>query len=115
MNGSPAVLTYAACGFLIVVYASGRFNTPPSNRSSTRQTLYWWSCVGYVLSALALFAALSILLQTAAWRTALLGPVQRAVAACSTDRHLGDDDAAAVDPVAEATGRVVPLDLSRMG
>ena len=38
MSGSPAVLTYAACGLLIVVYASGRFNTPPSNRSSTRQT-----------------------------------------------------------------------------
>jgi hypothetical protein len=73
VNGSPAVLTYAACGFLIVVYASGRFNTPPSNRSSTRQTLYWWSCAGYVLSALVLFAALSILLQAAAWRTALLG------------------------------------------
>ena len=73
MNGSPAVLTYAACGLLIVVYASGRFNTPPSNRSSTRQTLYWWSCAGYVLSALALFAALSILLQAATWRTALLG------------------------------------------
>ena len=73
MNGSPAVLTYAACGLLIVVYASGRFNTPLSNRSSTRQTLYWWSCAGYVLSALALFAALSILLQAAVWRTALLG------------------------------------------
>jgi hypothetical protein len=73
VNGSPAVLTYAACGLLIVVYASGRFNTPPSNRSSTRQTLYWWSCAGYVLSALALFAALSILLQAATWRTALLG------------------------------------------
>jgi hypothetical protein len=73
VNGSPAVLTYAACGLLIVVYASGRFNTPPSNRSSTRQTLYWWSCAGYVLSALALFAALSILLQAAVWRTALLG------------------------------------------
>jgi hypothetical protein len=73
VNGSPAVLTYAACGLLIIVYASGRFNTPPSNRSSTRQTLYWWSCAGYVLSALALFAALSILLQAAAWRSALLG------------------------------------------
>jgi hypothetical protein len=73
VNGSPAVLTYAACGFLIIVYASGRFNTPSSNRSSTRQTLYWWSCAGYILSALALFTALSILLQAAAWRTALLG------------------------------------------
>jgi hypothetical protein len=31
------------------------------------------SCAGYVLSALALFAALSILLQAAVWRTALLG------------------------------------------
>jgi hypothetical protein len=59
VNGSPAVLTYAACGLLIVVYASGRFNTPPSNRSSTRQTLYWWSCAGYVLSALALFARIT--------------------------------------------------------
>ena len=54
---SNLVLAYAACGGLIVVYALGRFNTPPSNRSSTRQALYWSSCLGYVLSALALFAA----------------------------------------------------------
>ena len=76
MNGSPAVLTYAACGFLIVVYASGRFNTPPRiyvpplGIQSTGG-----AASAYVLSALALFAALSILLQNVtAWRTALLGP-----------------------------------------
>ncbi len=34
---SNLVLAYAACGGLIVVHALGRFNTPPSNRSSTRQ------------------------------------------------------------------------------
>jgi len=67
------VLPYAACGSLIVIYALGRFNTPPSNRSSTRQALYWSSCVGYVLSALTLFAALSVLLQAGPWRDALLG------------------------------------------
>jgi len=52
-------LTYAACGLLIIAYAWARFNTPPSNRSSTRQTLYWSSAIGYMLSALVLFAALS--------------------------------------------------------
>ena len=67
------IVPYAACGSLIVVYALGRFNTPPSNRSSTRQALYWSSCVGYVLSALTLFAALSVLLQAGPWRDALLG------------------------------------------
>ncbi len=66
-------LTYAACGLLILAYAWARFNTPPSNRSSTRQALYWSSGVGYVLSALALFAALSILLKAGPWRKFLLG------------------------------------------
>jgi len=74
---SNLILAYAACGGLIVVYALGRFNTPPSNRSSTRQALYWSSCLGYVLSALALFAALSILLQAGPWRSALLGPADQ--------------------------------------
>jgi hypothetical protein len=69
-----AGLTYAACGLLIVAYAWARFNTPPSNRSSTRQALYWSSGVGYVLSTLALFAALSILLKAGPWRKLLLGP-----------------------------------------
>ena len=66
-------LTYVACGLLIVVYAWGRFNTPLSNRSSTRQTLYWSSAAGYVLSALALFAALVILLKAGPWRKFLIG------------------------------------------
>ena len=67
-------LTYAVCGLLIVAYAWARFNTPPSNRSSTRQALYWSSGIGYVLSALVLFAALSILLNAGPWRKFLLGP-----------------------------------------
>lgn len=66
-------LTYAACGLLILAYAWARFNTPPSNRSSTRQALYWSSGIGYVLSALALFVALSILLKAGPWRSLLLG------------------------------------------
>lgn len=66
-------LTYGACAVLIAVYAWGRFNTPPSNRSSTRQALYWWSAAGYVLSALALFVALSLLLKAGSWRSFLLG------------------------------------------
>ena len=67
-------LTYATCGLLIIAYAWARFNTPPSNRSSTRQALYWSSAIGYVLSALALFATLSILLNAGPWRKLLLGP-----------------------------------------
>lgn len=74
MDQNLAGWTYAACGLLIVAYAWGRFNTPPSNRSSTRQALYWSSGIGYVLSALALFAALSILLKAGPWRKLLLGP-----------------------------------------
>jgi hypothetical protein len=31
MNGNEVVLAYAACGFLIVVYAWGRSNVPPPN------------------------------------------------------------------------------------
>jgi hypothetical protein len=66
-------LAYVACGALVVVYAWGRFNTPSSNRSSTRRALYRWSCAGYILTALVLFAVLGILLQTAELRTVLLG------------------------------------------
>ena len=61
-------VAYVICAALIVVYAWDRFNTPPSNRSSTRQLLYWQSCVGYILSAVGLFAALSLLLEQAVWR-----------------------------------------------
>ena len=80
----PAVLIpYSACGLLIVIYAWGRFNTPPSNRSSTRQALYWWSGLGYVLSALMLFAGLCFLLQAGEWRTLLLGPADNAALSAS--------------------------------
>jgi hypothetical protein len=65
-------LAYGACGLLIVIYAWGRFNTPPSNRSSTSQKLYWSSCAGYVLSALAVFVALVILLKSGPWRQILI-------------------------------------------
>jgi hypothetical protein len=65
-------LAYGACGLLIVIYAWGRFNTPPSNRSSTSQKLYWSSCAGYVLSALAVFVALVILLKSGPWRKILI-------------------------------------------
>ena len=72
---TSSLVAYALCGLLIAVYAWGRFNTPASNRSSTRQALYWWSCLGYISSALVLFAALGILLQLGPWRHFLLGPV----------------------------------------
>ena len=39
-------LAYLACGGLIILYSWDRFNTPASNRSSTRQALYWWGCAG---------------------------------------------------------------------
>jgi hypothetical protein len=70
-------LAYFICGVLIILYAWDRFNTPASNRSSTRQALYRWGCVGYVVSALGLFAVLSILLEFGPWRTMLLGPVDK--------------------------------------
>jgi hypothetical protein len=81
---TPAVLIpYSACGLLIVIYAWGRFNTPPSNRSSTRQALYWWSGLGYVLSALMLFAGLCFLLQVGEWRNLLLGRADNAALSAS--------------------------------
>jgi hypothetical protein len=64
---------YLVCGVLITFYAWDRFSTPASNRSSTRQALYWWGCAGYIVSALALFAVLSVLLQVGTWQTMLLG------------------------------------------
>jgi len=50
MDGNLTTLAYLACGALIVAYAWDRFNTPATNRSSTRQALYWWSATGYMLS-----------------------------------------------------------------
>jgi hypothetical protein len=73
MGANLTVLADVACASLIIVYAWDRFNTPASNRSSTRQTLYWWSCIGYIVSALTLFVVLSLLLRVGPWRTALLG------------------------------------------
>jgi hypothetical protein len=64
-------LPYVACAVLIAIYAWDRFNTPLSNRSSTLRALFWSSCFGYVLSALALFGVLSFLLQAADWQKLL--------------------------------------------
>jgi hypothetical protein len=66
-----SVESYAACAVLVAVYAWNRFNTPPSNRSSTRRALYWSSCAGYILTALALYVALSVLLEIGPWRALL--------------------------------------------
>jgi hypothetical protein len=70
--------TYGACAILIIAYAWGRFNTPATNRSSTRQALFWASCIGYIVAVLTLFAALCSILQIGAWRAALLGPADDA-------------------------------------
>jgi hypothetical protein len=59
---NPSIVANIACGLLIMVYAWGRFNTPSSNRQSTRRGLYRWSCAGYIGSAVVLFALLSFLL-----------------------------------------------------
>ncbi len=64
-------LTDIACAALILVYAWDRFNTPSTNRSSTRRALYWEACLGYLVSALVLYAALSALLGQADWRSLL--------------------------------------------
>jgi len=78
MDGNLTSLAYLACGTLILVYAWDRFNTPASNRSSTRQALYWWSCIGYMASALALFLALCLLLRIGPMRSMLLGSADNA-------------------------------------
>jgi hypothetical protein len=61
------------CAVFVAVFAWERFNTPPSNRSSTRRLLYWSSCAGYIFTALALYTVLSVLLQNAPWRMFLTG------------------------------------------
>jgi hypothetical protein len=66
------------CALLIATHAWERFNTPATNRSSTRQTLYWSSFAGYLICALMLFAVLSMLLQVGPWRTMLLGDADNA-------------------------------------
>jgi hypothetical protein len=69
LNPNPnPVFVYIACGALIFVYALNRFNTSASKR-------YWAGSVGYAVTLLALFAALSFFLQVGFWRTMLLGPV----------------------------------------
>jgi len=77
LGAYPVYLAYFACGVLITLYAWDRFNTPASNRSSTRQALYRWGCAGYIVSALGLFAVLSILLEFGPWRTFLLGSADK--------------------------------------
>ena len=72
-----ANLANIGCGLLIMVYAWDRFNTPLSNRQSTRRALYWWSCLGYMGSAVALFAFLTILLQQPGWRDFLSIPKEQ--------------------------------------
>jgi hypothetical protein len=72
-----ANLANIGCGLLIMVYAWDRFNTPISNRQSTRRALYWWSCIGYMGSAVALFAVLTLLLQQEGWRQFLSIPKEQ--------------------------------------
>jgi hypothetical protein len=67
------VLAYLMCAILVVAHAWGRFNTPASNRSSTRQVLYWKSFTGYAACGLLLFFVLAVLLQASEWRKLLLG------------------------------------------
>jgi len=76
-----ANLANIGCGLLIMVYAWDRFNTPPSNRQSTLRALYWWSCIGYIGSAVALFAGQSILLQQPGWRDFLSLPDKQTLSA----------------------------------
>jgi hypothetical protein len=71
MDIASGEIAYIACSLIIAIYAWDRFNTPISNRSSTLRVLFWSSCIGYVLSALALFAGLSFLLQAPVWQKLL--------------------------------------------
>ncbi len=66
------VLTYGFCGLLVMLYASARFNTPATNRSSTIQLWYWQGLFAYMASCVALFIVLSIILEQPALRDFLL-------------------------------------------
>ena len=60
-------LTDIGCALIILIYAWDRFNTPPSNRSSTRRVLFWQACIGYLAATLALFTILTVLLGQQGW------------------------------------------------
>ncbi len=63
---------YVICVAILLLHAQRRFNTPQTNRSTTRQRLYRQAVIGYMLSTLALFAVLSCALRLEAMRQLLL-------------------------------------------
>ncbi len=74
MESDPThvVATYAFCVALVILYASARFNTPVTNRSSTVQLWYWQGLLAYIVSCVTLFGVLSIALEQPALRSFLL-------------------------------------------
>jgi hypothetical protein len=48
-----------ACGLVVALYASRRYNTPETNRFSTTRALFLFTGAGYVAASLALFFVLS--------------------------------------------------------
>src|SRR5271169_1055084 len=48
-----------ACGLVVALYASRRYNTPETNRFSTTRALFLFTGAGYVAASLALFFLLS--------------------------------------------------------
>src|ERR1700722_17094276 len=69
-------LTDIGCALIILVYAWDRFNTPSSNRSSTRRALFWQACIGSLAPSLALFPILTALVGQQGWAD-LLGLQQK--------------------------------------
>jgi hypothetical protein len=66
------IATYGFCSAIVMLYASARFNTPVTNRSSTVQLWYWQGLLAYIISCITLFGVLSVVLEQPALRKLLL-------------------------------------------
>ena len=71
-EGLRDLLTYGFCGVLVLLYASARFNTPPSNRTSTIRLWYWQGLTAYMVACLILFGVRAVILEQPALRDFLL-------------------------------------------
>ena len=59
LSTTENILVTLACGLVVALYASRRYNTPETNRFSTTRALFLFTGAGYVAASLTLFFLLS--------------------------------------------------------
>jgi len=52
------ILVTITCAGVVAMYSAKRYNTPETNRVSTTQVRFLFTCAGYVVASLALFLLL---------------------------------------------------------